>query len=187
MPSTVFYYRATIDLVEKLYRITSYNKVRHVLTVEPATMFYKNVSCIPRYYNYILTPNVVYVAIEYLNYQIDPFFYQHRDRIKGCCIKESYDYPLDSVIGHEIDKLFIDVLLPLMPKITILKKINVFTISPEISSNGLYRLTFVRKCANGDVGRMLRAIQNDVGTHIPNIPILVVAIYEATWFQRYEH
>lgn len=171
MTRTVFFYKYTPVLAEKLYSLCSCNKVEKILIVNSATD------------DVFLTPDAVYAAVEYLNYEIDPFFVEAADVVDACCVKTAY-YPLRDYFDVALGTIYVEVLLPLMPKTRLLKKIGALAISTELAAGGLYKLTFVRKCRGEQLKKALRALQNNVDAFIPNMPILVIGVYSAYWYRR---
>lgn len=183
MIQIVFYYKYTALLAEKLYRLNGCNKIQRLLIIEP--IVYRNDDfCLLKPSKYIFVPNTVYIAIEYLNYHIDPFFSDTTTFIEVYCIRKTYlERQFQYIIASD---LFVDIVLPFMPTTDILKKLKVFAISTEMAAEGLYKLTFVRKSYNKDMVHLFRNLQKDVETCIPNMPILVIGVYDTSWFHRFE-
>lgn len=182
MIQTVFYYKYSPAFAEQLYRLNNCNKIQRLLIIDPIA-YSKNDFCMLKPSKYIFVPNTVYIAIEYLNYHVDPFFFDTMSFVEVCCVRTTYtDYRFRYVSTRDV---YIEILLPFMPKMKILKKIGAFYVSTEAAEEGLYKLTFVRK-RDDDITNSLLAVQKDVGAHIPDMPILVIAVYSANWFSRYD-
>lgn len=175
MLSTVFFYKRSKILEEKLLRLNRCNKYHRVFIIEPIklTGFFNK-------YNYVFERNTFYIAIEYLNYHLDPFFRDTISCIQAQCFKINYvlhqllDVPPSSYIN-------IDVLLPFMPTHKILKKLRVLMVSSELVEHGSYKITFSRKYT-GDVESLLQNLYTEVEKYFPEVPILVGAFYIVNWF-----
>lgn len=131
--------------------------------------------------NYVLQPNTLYVAIEYNNACTDSFVFANFLDAEALCFH--HIYVGDAIWRIPPSTLFVDIELPFKPDDSILRRLQIFTISTNRDARGLYRLTFVRKC-HGSVAPLLQCVREDVETYIPDVPVLVTAIYSALWFRR---
>lgn len=173
MLSTVFFYKHSKILEEKLMRLNRCNKYQKVFIIEPIkiTGFFNK-------YNYIFESNTFYVAIEYLNYRLDPFFKDTISCIQAQCFK--MNYVLYQIFDVPSSYINIDVLLPFMPKHKILKKLKILMVSSELVEHGSYKITFSRKYT-GNVESLLQNLHTDVEKYFPEMPILVSAFYVVYW------
>lgn len=165
MVHTIFFYEYTITFQNKLFKLNRYNKCQIIYVIEPIKMFKQGTT---------------YVAIEYLNYQIDPFFKETMCYIKMQCLKNNY-------LLHELYttsffcNVYVDIILPFMPANKILKKMKVFMTAAHIQKHGLYEITFFRNF-DGNVESLFHNLRKDIEKHLPKIPLLVKSFYNANWF-----
>lgn len=173
MLKTIFFYKCTETFEAKLINLNRCNRCWKIFIIEPI------------YFNekYIFERNTPYIAIEYFNYQIDPFFQDTKNSIQAECFKTKFSF-----YGLFDNKspciVYIDVILPLMPTEKILKKMNVSMICTKMLRYGIYKgaykITFSRKYV-GNVESLLRNLYRDVEKNLPKMPILVSAFYTAHW------
>lgn len=180
MLHTIFFYKHTKTLEELLIKWNRCNKYQKVFFIEPVKIYYMNYGfCKCNKFVYIFEPNTLYIAIEYLNYQIDPLFKEIFFSIKAECFKINF------IVNqlHQVSPcyMYIDILLPFMPTNKILEKMKVFMVSSQLIEHGSYKITF-RKKYNGNVEDLLRNLHTDFKKHLSNVPIFITAFYSVNWF-----
>jgi hypothetical protein len=177
------YYKYTTDLVKTLCKLGAFNRLKEISIIEPITFPIRDLYTFGlSSKSHSLTTSTHYAIIEYVNYSTDPVFYHVLGFLEIFCARELFLVSqLKCILMNDI---FVDVVFPFMPTKKILKKIGIFCVSFDMTDYGLYKLTFVKQCDKNDVWWIIRQLQKDVEKYIPNIAILVVAIYRANWFYR---
>lgn len=179
----VFYYKYTADFAKNLYRLSCCNKAEKVIVLDPIVSSNRNEHYFKQKKS-IFAPNTEYVAIEYINHRIDPFFRETLPFVEACCFKSICVDLAFYNISVPIT-LYIEVLLPFMPKNKILKNFAIVSISLDTLTKGLYKIVFVRKCKyQYSTLTLMQDLHKDVALHIPNLPLLVIAVYTAHWLSR---
>lgn len=182
MIKTVFFYKSNQAFEHALYSLSRCNTVRRLFVIDSrkvsdSTGFWTK--C--RNNEYILQPNNVYIAIEYINYRMDPFFYYTITDIEAQSIQTTYR--INRIVNIAPCTICVDILFPFMPKREILNNLGVFTVATNKNKRGLYTVTFVRKY-DGHLDNLLDGIRNNVESFLPNVPIMVTALYRADWFSK---